>query len=200
MEQAPTGLLRLNLETRSFHDAADEGWLALTRPTVTRSDYMRRLVTTYGFEAPLEAALAYTPNLKLFVELRQRSRAGLIAQDLLALGLRANEISDLPQCLIAPFSGPIEALGWMYVTERATLQHERVRTHLLSRLPFAHDSVAYLSAYDGVVSARWSELGHVLDRAIRSPAHMDNVIAAARAGFRRLIDWADHARSYARGA
>src|SRR5438874_11352487 len=74
--QPSTGLLRLNLETRAFHDAADEGWLRLLQPSVTRADYVRRLATTYGFEGPLEAAFAYTPNLKLFVDLRQRSRAG----------------------------------------------------------------------------------------------------------------------------
>lgn len=200
VDQAPAGLLRLNLETQSFHDDADQGWLALTRSDVSRSDYTHQLVTTYGFEAPLEAAFAYTPHLKLFVDLRQRSRAGLIASDLLALGLRANQIANIPPCLIAPFSGPIEALGWMYVTERATLLHERVRRHLHVRLRDAHDVVAYVSAYDGVTNARWNELGHSIDRAIRTQAHMDDVIAAAKAGFRRLLDWSKHARSYARGA
>ena len=121
VDQASTAVLRLNLETRSFHSAADEGWLALLSRDVTRSDYLRQLVTVYGFEGPLEAAFAYTPNLKLFVDLRQRSRAGLIAKDLLALGLRANAIATIPQCLLAPFSGPVEALGWMYVAERATI-------------------------------------------------------------------------------
>ena len=137
VDQASTAVMRLNLETRSFHDAADEGWLALLARDVTRSDYQRQLVTVYGFEGPLEAAFAYTPNLKLFVDLRQRSRAGLIAKDLLALGLRANAIATIPQCLLAPFSGPVEALGWMYVAERATLLHERARRHLVARSPTA---------------------------------------------------------------
>lgn len=200
MDQPSTGLLRLNLETRSFHNDADEGWLALTRSVVSRPDYIRQLITTYGFEGPVEAAFAYTPHLKLFVELRERSRAGLIAKDLLALGLRANEISNIPQCLIAPFSGPIEALGWMYVVERATLLHEHVRRHLLTWLPDAQDVTAYVSAYEGVANARWNELGHAIDRAVRTEPHMDDLIAAAKAGFRRLIDWSTHARSYARGA
>jgi heme oxygenase len=200
VDQASTALMRLNLETRSFHSDADEGWLALLRPQSTRSDYMHRLVTVYGFEAPLEAACAYTPNLKLFIDLRQRSRAGLIARDLLALELRANELSGLPQCLLAPFSGPIEAIGWLYVTERATLLHERVRAHLLAQLPDVNDAVAYVSAYEGVANARWNELGHAMDRAIRSQAHMDDVIAAAKAGFRRVIDWSGHRHAYARGA
>jgi heme oxygenase len=200
VDQASTGLLRLNLETRAHHSAADESWLGLLHPSVTRSDYMRRLVTTYGFEGPLEAALAYTPNLKLFVDLRQRSRAGLIAKDLLALGVRAAEISTLPQCLIAPFAGPIEALGWLYVAERVTLLHDRVRRHLLTRIPDVQDMCAYLSAYDGVVNARWNELGHAIDRAIRTEQHTDDLISAAKCAFRRMSEWSDHASAIARGA
>src|SRR3569623_276038 len=184
VDQASTAVMRLNLETRSFHSAADEGWLALLSRDVTRSDYLRQLVTVYGFEGPLEAAFAYTPNLKLFVDLRQRSRAGLIAKDLLALGLRANAIATIPQCLLAPFSGPVEALGWMYVAERATLLHERVRRHLVATFSDGPDICAYIGAYQGAGGARWIELGHTLDRAVRSEARMDDVIAAARFAFR----------------
>jgi len=200
VDQASTTMVRLNLETRAFHDAADEGWLALLSPQVTRSDYLRQLVTVYGFEGPLEAAFAYTPSLKLFVDLRQRARAGHIAADLLALGLPANAISRASQCLLAPFSGPVEALGWMYVSERATLLHERVRRHLVTALPDGPDICAYIGAYEGVVGQRWNELGHALDKAIRSEARMDDVIASARSGFRTLIDWSRNTRSYARGA
>ena len=200
MDQASTGLFRLNLETRAFHDGAAEGWLGLLRSSVTRSDYVARLVTTYGFEAPLEAAFAYTPSLKLFVDLRQRSRAGLIAQDLLALGLRAGELSSLPQCLIAPFSGPIEALGWLYVSERTTLLHERVRNHLLERLPDAHEACAYLRSYEGVVNARWNQLGHAIDHAVRTEPHTNDLIATAKAAFRLMADWSSRTNAFARGA
>jgi heme oxygenase len=179
VEQAPAGLLRLNLETRSFHDAADEGWLSMLRPSISRSDYMRRLVTTYGFEAP---------------------RAGLIAKDLLALGLRAGEISALPQCLLAPFSDSIEALGWMYVSERATLIHDRVRRHLATRMPDSDRICEYLDAYYGVANARWNGLGHAIDDAVRNESDTAAIVAAARSAFRCLIDWSDHARSFARGA
>lgn len=200
VDHVSTALVRLNLETRSFHDAADEGWLGLLSPNVTRSDYLRQLVTVYGFEGPLEAAFAYTPNLRLFVDLRQRSRAGLIATDLLALGLAAKAVSRVPQCLLAPFSAPVEALGWMYVAERATLLHERVRRHLVAALPGGPDICTYIGAYEGAVGARWNELGHALDKAVRSEARMDDLIAGARSGFRTLIDWSSTRNSYARGA
>ncbi len=200
MDLAPAGLLRLNLETRAYHDAADDGWLGLLHPCVTRTEYVRRLVTTYGFEAPLEAAVAYTPNLKPFIDVRRCARAGLIAKDLLYLGLRSSEVSNLAQCMIEPFNGPVEALGWMYVAERATLLHDRIRRHLLARLPDAHEVCAYLSAYDGAVNARWNELGHAIDAAVRTELQAGELIGAARSAFRRFIDWCSAPSAFARGA
>lgn len=190
VEQASHTLLRLNLETRGFHALADEGWLALLREDATRLDYTRWLATVYGFEAPLEAALAYTPNLKLLIDLRSRSRAGLVVQDLLALGLRAGEITDLPQCLpMAPFRSPIEALGWLYVVERSTLLHDAVRRHITSRLPDLGTATSYLTAYTGTAGARWTELGHVLDRAAPTDDLIHDLVVAAHGGFRALIAW-----------
>ena len=190
VEQASNTLLRLNLETRAYHALADENWLALLREGITRLEYTRCLASIYGFEAPLEAALAYTPNLKLVIDLRGRFRAGLIVQDLLALGLRAGEITDLPQCLpMAPFRSPIEALGWIYVVERSTLLHDPVRRHIAGRLPEVGVASAYLSAYGGVAGARWSELGHILDRAAPTDDMVHDLVIAAHAGFRALIAW-----------
>lgn len=193
--------MQLNLETRSFHAAADEGWLALVRPDVTRWDYLRQLVSTYGFEAPLEAAFAYTPNLRvvLTIDLRARARAGFAAQDLLRLGLKATEIANLPQCSpIAPFGSPLEALGWMYVVERATLIHDQVRRHLSETLPEPQRSFAYLGAYAGSVGARWNAFGAALDHVARTPSMLGTVITAAHAGFRRLESWTGVASRIAR--
>jgi heme oxygenase len=203
VEQGSRALRRLTLETRAHHAAADEGWLRLLAPDVTRRDYIGQLITTYGFEGPLEAALAYTPNLKLLVDLRQRFRAGLLAQDLLALGIKAAGVANLPQCLpIAPFTAPIEALGWLYVVERSTLLlHESTARHLRARVADIQDACAYLTVYDGESERRWAELGEVLDRTARTDRLLDDMIAAAHSGFRCLIAWSsDHRLSVARGA
>jgi len=194
--------LRLNLETRTHHAAADEGWLALLSPAAQRYDYVRQLISAYGFQAPVEAAFAYTPRLHLALELRERTRAGLLAQDLLALGLKASEIATLPQCFpIAPFGNPTEALGWMYATERATLLHDSIRRYVVAKIPYAARACAYLSAYEGIASARWLEFGRVLDRVANNEHLIDELITAAHAGFRCLIEWnRGTVASYARGA
>jgi heme oxygenase len=182
-------IVRLNLETRAFHEAADAGWRALLTAHVTRPQYVAQLVRVSGFEGPLEAALAYTKHLELALDVHERFRAGFIAQDLLALGFRPSEIARLPQCVIAPFASPLEALGWVYVSERATLLHDEVRRHLSVHLPEAKDAFAYLGATERHVGARWQDLGRRLEHAVHSPRMFDEMLSGAHAAFRAWAGW-----------
>ena len=179
----------LNMETRGEHSLADAPWLQLMDLEVTRTRYLEHLVAIYGFEAPIEAGLALTPRINALLQLRQRSRSGLIVQDLLALGMSPSKIARLPQCSVTvPFRDPGEALGWMYVIERATLLHDAVRRYLEGRLS-SIGSYEYLSAYDGVAGARWQEFGRVLDEVATAPQSADHIVAATRTAFRYLRQW-----------
>lgn len=190
-------LHRLDIETREFHAPVDERWLDLLAAGVTRETYTRHLECVYGFEAPLESALAYTPHLVIADRL-DRTRSGLIAHDLLALGVTPAEITALEQCEAVPrFSGPAEAMGWKYVADRPTLLHAAIKRNLLDKLDVT-DAYAYLSAHDGRASARWHQLGTLLDDiAVRRRAH-DEIVDAARAAFACMAAW--YARAYATGA
>src|SRR4051794_26032990 len=113
-------LVRIDVETRAFHREADAMWLELVAPgrTPSRFNYMHQLVAMYGFDAPLEAALAYTPHLATFLDVTRWFRSGHLAQDLLNIGLSPKAIADLRQCMIAPFASVAEACGWLYVHQR----------------------------------------------------------------------------------
>lgn len=185
---------RLHAETRIHHADVDADLDLLFRPDANATAYMLFLMRVYGFESPLEAAFAMTPGLDPVIDMRGRHKAGLIAQDLLALGLRASDIRDLPQCLTIPqFRGVAEALGWMYVVERTTLAHSVIRRHLGTRLPneMQHAS-AYLSAYAGSVGKRWREFGAALDAIARLPAIAERVISSANEAFRCQRTWIRH--------
>lgn len=187
--QSSRMLTRLNLETRAHHPEADYPWLELVSLQASRAQYIDQLVATYGFEAPVEAALALTPHLADVMALRPRARSRLIVEDLLALGFSPAKIARLPQCRgIAPFRDPAEALGWIYVLERATLLHDTVRNQLALRIPMV-SSWSYLSAYEGVATQRWQELGIALDDFAIAPASADQIVAGARAAFECLRDW-----------
>jgi heme oxygenase len=91
-------LTRLNLETRAQHPEADALWVGLLTPELTLDQYSATLVAAYGFEAPVEAALALTPGVNQALPLRPRARTGLLVQDLLTLGFSPAAVARLPQC------------------------------------------------------------------------------------------------------
>ena len=181
-------LLQLNIATRKHHDAADAPWLDLMVPSVDQQDYVDHLVKIYGFEAPLDSALRYTPGLNALIDLRARTRTGLLAQDLMRLGMSASQIARLPQRFIA-FSDAIDALGWMFVVERSALRHGGVLRYLVEHIPEINRASSYLAAYDAATGNRWSELGAALDSVGSAPSVVHQLVRAANQGFQALRDW-----------
>ncbi len=187
---SPT-LDRLEAATRDFHGHIDGHWLELLASGVTKQRYKQHLVRVYGFEAPLESALAYTPQLVLADRL-DRIRSGLIAQDLLALGVSPAKVTALPQCEgVSSFADPAEALGWKYVIERPTQHHDSIRRNIQSRLDDSRHATAYLSAYNGCAAARWLLLGRLLDHVSMHRGSQERIVEAARNAFACMSLWYD---------
>lgn len=183
-------LMQLNDATRRWHVDADEPWLRLLRPEVTRRDYLDQLVRMYGVEAPLEGACAYTPELLREIDARPLARAGLIAQDLLALGVAPAEVASMPQCAaITTFRDVAEALGWLYVVERTRLHHDQVRRHLARRVPDLADACNYLGRLEHAGVAHWQRFGAMLERFAAKPDVTGRVIEAADAAFACFVRW-----------
>jgi heme oxygenase len=187
--QPSTTIRRLDEETRDLHGVVDAYWLELMTSGVTKDTYRAHLVRVYGFEAPFESALAYTPHL-IIPDRRDRTRSGLIAQDLLALGVSPARITALAQCGdIAPFEDPAEALGWKYVAERPTQLHSAIKRNVVSRVTDSSNALAYLSAYDGVAAARWQQLGTLLDAVAMRSGSQDRILEGAKAAFKCMGAW-----------
>jgi heme oxygenase (biliverdin-IX-beta and delta-forming) len=189
IQAASRVLMRLNAQTRAQHSAVDWPWLELMSPDASRGRYLDHLVTIYGFESAVEAALALTPHISEIVDLRTRARSGQIVEDLLALGLSASKIARLPICRqVVPFREIAEALGWLYVIERSTLLFGTIRRYMAQQLPQVH-AWHYLSAYDGMASQRWQELGLALDAYAITPTSEDAIVESARTALSCLCDW-----------
>lgn len=183
-------LARLDREMARIHVEVDQEWYGLLRDrSATRDEYCRQLTVTYGFESPFELACAHTPGLAHAIDLRGRWRAGLIVQDLLALGAAPGDVPEIRCHSQVRFQDPAEALAWMYVVERPTLIHGELRDELTSRFVDLAGATAYLGAYDGTASKRWAELGIALDRACVSDKVCKRVIDAAHAAFGAWSDW-----------
>lgn len=181
--------MRLNLATRQYHADADGPWLDLLRPNVAVSDYLGVLVRTYGIVAPFESACMYSSGKRLLPDFTYVMRAGLIAQDLLNLGLSPLQVATIPTCAsIALFRTRTEALGWLYVVERATLLQDGVRRHLLSNLR-VENACSYIAAYEGRVSEHWLAFGRQLDRAAPDATTANEIILSACDAFATCREW-----------
>jgi heme oxygenase (biliverdin-IX-beta and delta-forming) len=190
VESVSTLITKLNLATRAWHADVDDPWLALMSPTVSHEDYVTQLVQVYGLVAPFESASRYTPGIAKLLDYRQLMRAGLIAQDLLALGFTPPAMSRIPTCpAITVFRDTGEALGWLYVIERSTLLQEGVRRHLLDVLPSVTRACSYLSMYEGLISDHWQSLGRLFDREAMDAGMESSIIEAAEAAFSHAKQW-----------
>jgi heme oxygenase len=182
-------LMRLNMATRPHHGDLDGPWLDLVVPHVSKVQYLEQMIHVFGFESAVEAALAYTPGFGGVIVLRDWARSSFAAKDLMALGLSAGQVAQLPQCLVEPLSGTAEALGWMYVVERSTLLHDGLRQHIEARLPRTPYVCSYLAANEGKDIARWNELGEIFERAAERSGAPEEMLRAADAACRRAVDW-----------
>jgi heme oxygenase len=183
-------LARLDRAMAPLHVEIDQEWHRLVRdPGATRDDYRRQLMITYGFESPFEVQCSHTPGLAHAIDLRGRWRAGLIVQDLLALGATQDDVANLRRHSPARFPDAAEALAWMYVIERPTLIHGDLRDELTERFVDLAGATAYLAAYGSTASKRWAELGIALDRVSGSDKVYRRVIDAAHAALSAWRDW-----------
>jgi heme oxygenase len=192
--------MRLNLATRRFHADVDEPWLGLLRVNLTIANYRDVLAAAYGLIAPFESACKYTPGLAQLVDFRQLNRAGLIAQDLLALGQTPAQVAAVPTCPgVVMFHGIAEALGWLYVIERSTLLQGSVRRHVVKQLP-VQGACSFLAAYDGHVGDHWVAFGRVLDRAAHDDQIANDIVTASCDAFAACRKWFEDVKNPKRSA
>ncbi len=186
-------LARLNRETHPHHAIADSDRLQLLS-TATPETYARCLGRIWGFEAPVEAALARTHGLGDLIDLRGRTHIRRLRADLAALGVTSP--SALPCSRTVPVLQIPDALGWIYVIEHNAQLHGELRRYLEKRLPRQLATAGtYLSAEDRPIGARLSELGTAFDEVARDPEHAARIVSAAGLAFARQRQWFAQATS-----
>ncbi len=169
-------LERLQRETASHHHGADEDQLSILTAAPTTARYADYLARIHGFESGVDAAL---DGVSAPLDLRERVQISAIREDLRALGFVDAPSFAAPHAMRAP-----EALGWLYVIERARRLHGLIERHLRAHLPAALATAdAYLTR-TRTTGRRWRELGDALDEVTMTPRHAQRVVDAARLAFR----------------
>ncbi len=182
---------RLSSETQLHHAEVDADLERLLE-VPTAHTYRLWLVRQHGFLAPFEAALDASAAIAATVDAHTRRKAPRLRSDLLALGVSGAAITGAPRCAAVPerFARVPVALGWLFVVERATLQHGSAFRQLARVLP---GEVAFASSvlkcYDGNVGVMWRAFAALVDEACREPEQIAALVGAAKDAFRRLRRW-----------
>jgi heme oxygenase len=182
-----TLLERLKIETRPAHDRIEKA-MDLDRRIASREAYRDLLIRFYGFHKAWESnAASLAPDRTFF---QRRCKADLLAQDLKALGLDADQIIQLPQCHpLMPLPAPEAVLGSMYVVEGSTLGGAIIAKEVERKLGFGPETgCAYFRSYGRDTAAMWKSFGRVL-LAASSPETDDLIVASAQNTFTVMHDW-----------
>jgi heme oxygenase len=178
-------LVRIGIETSLHHAAADDDRLSALHIR-TIDEYRAFLVRVFGFEAPVEEALAGVRELELrFV--RERARVPLLRRDLLQLGLSEHEIARCPRASAISIHCAADALGWMFVLERQTLLAGLIRRQI-QQVVGPETPTGYFGAYGEAPGARFRAFGRSLGDLAQ--AHKPAAIVdAANVAFRAQRQW-----------
>lgn len=180
-------LMDLFEQTRAASTRLESVINAVIGDVPTVESYRQLLVCTYGLEAPLESAIAYTPRLRQHYQLQPQ--VGELVRDLLALGMRPSAIAALEQSAITPFVDVSTALGWIYLYERSRLHHPLMRARIVRALPEVESATSYLGTDEVVVTTRWDGFMAVLERAIASDIVEQTVHVSAVQAYLHAIEW-----------
>ena len=127
----------LKSSTAEQHQAV-ENLMPFFREQFSLQDYTRTLAAFLGFFEPVEQALRESADWSdVGIDIHDRSRAHLLRNDLIALGLSASQIASLPRSTSMPPIHNLEsALGCLYVLEGSTLGGQVIGRELARRFGY----------------------------------------------------------------
>ena len=168
-----------------------ERYLALMAPDVSMGRYKRIIALFYGFYRPLEADLERLSLLAPSRKFPLRARTELLTRDLLALGLEARAISELPICAALPsLREPEHFAGCLYVLEGASLGGQVITSTLREKLELTDDGgMAFFGGEGAATAARWKCVLEWLERVSLSGLRVDQIVTSACETFSSLINW-----------
>jgi heme oxygenase len=177
-------LSQLFTESRMHQSIADTDAADLMR-----AGYATYLVRRYGFEAPLESAIAVTPGIADVIDVQSFRQTRMIVDDLVELGMPLQRVLEIPHADVRAFRDVRDALGWLYVSDRSAATHDLLVRRMPKRtVKWTRDGVAARLA-----------VGDALDAIAQTELDELRIIDAAITAFDRLHRWSRSHRQTAPG-
>jgi len=180
-------LTRLAAASRVHQSIAHSDGLELISIGRGDSRYLAYLVKRYGFEAPLESALAVTPGIAGVIELHPRRQSRMIVDDLVALGMPLARVLEIPHAHVCAFRDLRDALGWLYVSDRSAATHDVVAREVVRKMPNLAPVVRWSAAHD-LLGGR-DAVGRALDAVAVTSQDERRIIDAAVQAFEHQHSW-----------
>lgn len=186
-------LKKIKSATRSAHDEIERVQMLanLFNEDYDIYSYSKLLAAQYGFYLPQEARIRTLQQTEGFVSVSKPTKALLIRDDLLALGMTRREIDALPMCYSRGAKDLVSAYGVSYVFEGATLGGKVISKrldHLLGD-EISHASSFY-SCYGSNCGPHWSSFqDEVTDVIGHSEPKLRHFTSAALETFESMTHW-----------
>lgn len=159
-----TPMQQLKVATEARHIAMEQT-VDLIKTSSSLATYQALLQRFYGFYVPLETALRQLPWDQAGFDIEARLKSALLAADLQWLGLSAATLAAVPHCPTIPRLVDIpQALGYLYVSEGATLGGQVIIRQLQKRLPISRAGGGqFYNSYGAAVGPKWQQLSYFIN-------------------------------------
>nr|WP_174506423.1 biliverdin-producing heme oxygenase [Acinetobacter sp. Marseille-Q1620] len=178
--------MRLKQETAADHEHMHQ-LMARAQVFDSRQQYAKFILAQYHFQKDIEYLFENDDIIKLISDLDIRGRSAAAALDLQDLNVYA-EHQDLATRHV---SYP-EAIGWIYVSEGATLGAAFLFKQAQNELGLSAEFAARnLAAYPEGRAKVWKRFISEIDQADLNKEQRDLVIQGAKQGFKRFAELLD---------
>jgi heme oxygenase len=159
-------LTKIREKTMENHDDFTSWANKILNGTITPDEYKYVLKTFYGFYYPLEQKITGLQEWQsMDFNIENRRKAPFLLKDMKSMGISDAEISDIPMCDDLPeINNLSQALGCMYVVERATLGGQIVAKKLNDIFGFDQEKgAAFFNSYGQEVRPMWKSFGDLIN-------------------------------------
>jgi len=192
----------LRERTRAEHEAT-EAVVARRGFFASRDRYREYLRHFYGIHRVVDAPLARALERAGLADARDRAKARLLAEDLVALGDEPAEVEALPRIAVSALpdlADTLQAVGAAYVLEGASLGGRVILRSVGRALGVADGpGAAFLTGYGEATRARWMTFRQFMDELVVGPEAAEVVVAAAKTTFGAVRACLDGRESGERG-